>query len=57
MTLTVITEHYDRLVMDATTGKIISAFRPVQLIGFTILGAIAYLFFRVYRNKVINKRA
>jgi hypothetical protein len=55
-TLTAITEHYDRLVMDVTTGKIISAFRPIQLIGFTILGAIAYLFFRVYRNKVIKRR-
>ena len=56
-TLTVTTEHYDRLVVDAATGKIISAFRPVQLIWFTILGAIAYLFFRVYRNKIIKKRA
>jgi len=54
-TVTVITEHYDKLVMDATTGKIISAIHPVQLIGFTILGAIAYLFFRVYRKKVNKK--
>ena len=54
-TVTVITEHYDKLVMNAATGKIISAFRPVQLIGFMILGAIAYLFFRVCRNKVNKK--
>jgi hypothetical protein len=56
-TLTVITEHYDRLVMDLTTGKIISAFRPVQLISFAILGVILYIFyvfFRVHRNKVIK---
>lgn len=49
-TLTVVTNHYDKLVIDMTTGKITSAFRPVLLAGILLSGLIAYLIFKFYQK-------